>query len=230
MNQRPIFITGCPRSGTSIIAGVLSQAGVLTGRVDKMYEDIDIREKVMKPFLTICGIDKEGQYPLPIFHPSTVTQEMGSRWKKKMGYYMAAGKWMYKDSRLLLINPLLDMVYPGAIWIVVRRETQDIINSCMQTGYMDAFNSEEVRLKTRVETIKEGWAWWESQYAYMINELKNSGALVYEVWPQKMVEGNYQQMEAILKTLGIECDTEKLRAFIEPKLWKSIKKENNENN
>ena len=227
--DRPIYITGCPRSGTSIVAGVLQQAGAVTGRVDKMFEDIDIREKVIKPFLTAMGIDKEGQYPLPIFHPSTVTPNMVARWKQKMSNYVKPGKWMYKDSRLLLINPLIDMAYPEAVWIVVRREAEDIINSCLQTGYMDAFNSPEVREKTRVKTVMDGWAWWESHYAYMINELKDSGAMVMEVWPQQMVEGNYQQMEAVLKTLGLECATEKLRAFIEPKLWKSIKKQNDEN-
>jgi len=43
------------------------------------------------------------------------------------------------------------------------------------------------------------------------------------VWPERMVQGNYQQMYETIEWLGLRWKSEVL-TFIDPKLWKARRK------
>lgn len=71
--ERPIFVLGLPRSGTSLVAGLLGRCGVWTGTTvpggpenrHGFYEHELLREKVVKQILSRAGFDPLGSEPLP---------------------------------------------------------------------------------------------------------------------------------------------------------------------
>ena len=75
----PVFVTGVERSGSSIIARILSLCGVFTGTVSAMQENIQIKQWVDK-YYTLIGADLKGQDPLP----NTGEILIPTNWKSKI--------------------------------------------------------------------------------------------------------------------------------------------------
>ena len=73
MEDKSILITGCARSGTSMIAGIINMCGAFAGDTSGpnrynqkgMYENAKIRNSIVKPYLREIGMDPKGQFPLP---------------------------------------------------------------------------------------------------------------------------------------------------------------------
>ena len=65
----PILITGCPRSGTSLTAGIINKCEAWGGEMvgptphnpKGFFENIGLREKLTKPVLSAMGCDPLGQ-------------------------------------------------------------------------------------------------------------------------------------------------------------------------
>ena len=111
ITKPPILVTGIPRSGTSIIAGVVNLCNAFSGNISVnnskrrgMYENIQVREKIVKPYLDRIGGDPAGQYPILPTEQVSTPLDWGRRVEKIMeeeGYQ--EGSWMYKDNRSVLI-------------------------------------------------------------------------------------------------------------------------------
>ena len=73
MATNPILITGCARSGTSLVAGIFNICGAFGGEISGptiynkkgIFENAFIREMLVKPWLENVGADPMGQSPLP---------------------------------------------------------------------------------------------------------------------------------------------------------------------
>ena len=108
----PILITGCARSGTSLVSAIIHQAGAKAGAIGKAgdelnpsgyYENYEIIEKIDKKILAELGFDPMGQKELPgedierrdiradVF---AIAQDQG---------ILPGEKWYYKDAKLLLL-------------------------------------------------------------------------------------------------------------------------------
>lgn len=225
----PILITGCARSGTSLVAGIINLCGAFGGQMSGpnhnnakgMFENAYIRNQIVKPYLYKIGADKLGQYPLP--DPEKIP--IPSDWKyaieevmKNQGY--EDGPWMYKGAKSCLMWPVWHAAFPEAKWIIVRRKSTDIINSCMRTGFMRAFNNQQNQREVGAKSPEEGWLWWVHQHEARFAEMIVAGLDVLQVWPERMVERDYRQTNEMLSWLGLEWDN-KIFDFIEPKLWKA---------
>jgi hypothetical protein len=44
--------------------------------------------------------------------------------------------WMYKDTKMCQMWPVWNFAFPNARWIIVRRRTGDITQSCVKTAFM----------------------------------------------------------------------------------------------
>ena len=111
----PILITGCARSGTSLVAGIIHYCGgfggAMTGEMGHnpkgQFENWYLRDHVEKPVLSFYGADPMGQKPLP------ETQDMlPTPLLKEMFYLvMVNAGWVgqrifYKGAKLCLMWPL----------------------------------------------------------------------------------------------------------------------------
>jgi len=229
----PILITGCARSGTSMVAGIIhicgAFGGVMSGpnsnNAKGMFENAQIRNGIVKPYYRTINVDSLGQYPLP----QTDRIPIPTSWKNKVIEVMQdegyeSGPWMYKGAKMCQHWPVWDFAFPKAKWVIVRRKTPDIINSCMRTGFMRAFSKSQNQRAVKASNEYNGWLWWVHHHEEMFREMIGDGLIVQEVWPERMVDGDYSKIRQMIEWLGLEWKEDEVRGFIEPKLWKNRKK------
>jgi hypothetical protein len=204
----PIFITGCERSGSTIIARIVSHCGTFTGRTTEMLENIEIK-KLTDTYYDLIGADKKGQNPLP----DTKKLIIPTNWKQKIEDVLTDEKydnstWMIKGSRLCQTWPVWHYAFPNAKWVIVRRRTGDIIDSCLKTGYMTAYKD------------KEGWLGWVHEHEKLFVEMIEAGVNCKIVWPERMATGDYGQIFEMLDWVGLPWNNDIVQ-IVEPLLWNS---------
>lgn len=223
MKQPPILLTGAARSGTSMTAGILYLCGAFGGAMSGptqynkrgMFENANIRNKIVKPYLRRLGVDPLGQRPLPDVSSLTPYRSLRSSVcaiMQKEGY--KKGPWFYKGAKLCLIWPIWHKAFPKAKWIIVRRSDEDIINSCLHTGFMRGYST------------SEGWQYWVDEHKKRISEMKHSGMDVCEVWPSKFVAGDTSEIRGIVEDCGLLWNEDAVTDFITPALWSQRRKDN----
>lgn len=232
ITQPPILITGCARSGTSMVAGIINLCGAFGGIMSGpnhnnrkgMFENIKIRNELIKPYLMKLKADRLGQYPLPDIKNLFIYISLGEKIENIMieqGY--KNGLWMYKGAKMCLIWPTLNFTFPDAKWVIVRRKTDDIVNSCLNTGFMKAFKRIDVQKQIGVNNEIDGWKWWVNQHKKRFNEMESSNLNIRYIWPEKMVYEDYTEIKEVIEWLGLKWNN-KVYEFITPKLWKSKRK------
>ena len=228
----PILITGCARSGTSMVAGAINICGAFGGNMrgpnrnnkKGMFENHRIVERIVKPYLAKLGADRLGQFPLP----DVESLEIPVNWRHRVEEVIRSegykdGPWFYKGAKMCLIWPVWHYAFPDAKWVIVRRRTGDIVNSCLKTGFMRAFSRKEFQRAVGVDNEADGWIWWVRQHEKRFVEMIDAGLNCKIVWPERMVNGDYRQMMETMEWLGLEWNSEVL-SFIDPKLWKARRK------
>jgi hypothetical protein len=209
--KEPILITGMPRSGSSMIAAAISHCGAYAGECNKMYENVPLRDKVVKHYFDRNGFDSKGQYPIPLTHQVTTPENWKTMVEGVIGY--REEQWMYKDGRSCLIWPVWHNTYPDAKWVIVRRRTGDVIQSCLKTGYMTAYND------------ADGWLHWVHQYERKFVEMIEAGLNCKVIWPERMVDGDYKQLYDLCEWLGLTFDEGALE-YIKPLIWGTERRKN----
>ena len=228
--KEPILITGAARSGTSMVAGCINICGAFGGDMSGpnknnekgMFENQEIRNNVVKPYLRKIKADPLGQYPLPKETPIV------KNWKELVLSVMinqglsSDESWMYKGAKMTMHWRVWHDAFPNAKWVIVRRKTPDIIRSCQRTGFMRAFAYDKNQKAVSANSEADGWRWWVEQHEKQWQEMLNAGLNVRQVWPERMVNGDYSQMVSLIDWLNLEW-TDEVKKFIEPKLWKARK-------
>jgi hypothetical protein len=228
--ESPILITGAARSGTSMVAGVINQCGAFGGKMSGpnrnnakgMFENSYIRNSIVKPYLRKLNVDAKGQYPLPDINNLKPYPELRQHVIDTMlsqGYQ--SGPWMYKGAKMCLHWPIWNTAFPNAKWIIVRRRSEGIVNSCMRTGFMNAFDKQIVRKAVQVNTAEEGWKWWVKHHEKKFVEMFQAGLNGKSIWPHRMIDGDFSELRHIIEWLGLDYDEKKVKEFIEPKLYNS---------
>jgi hypothetical protein len=215
-----------------MVAGAINICGAFGGTMSGpnrnnqkgMFENHVIRNQIMKPYLQEIGADKMGQFPLP----EVSTLSIPINWKgrverilQEQGY--KSGPWFYKGAKMCLMWPVWHYAFPNAKWIIVRRRTGDIARSCCKTTFMRAFSRELTQRKVNAKSEFEGWIWWVRQHEKRFVEMIEAGLNVKQIWPERMVTGDYQQLYETLEWLGLSWKSDVL-GFIDPKLWKARRK------
>lgn len=213
----PIIITGCARSFTSLVAGIIARCGAYSGitcgatahNEKGQYENLAIRNGLVKPFLKAMHCDPMGQFPLP----ETDDIEIDPSWRLQVLSIMSMQGlksnqvWFHKEAKACLIWPQWNTAFPGAKWIITRRHDENIIQSCMKTPFMRAFKK------------PEGWQWWIDQHKKKFVEMNEAGLQMREVWPFKMIEHqDYTSMKEVVGWCGLKWNEKKIREFVTPNL------------
>lgn len=227
--QSPILITGAARSGTSLIAGAINSCGAYGGimsgpnknNAKGMFENVKIRNDILKPYLREMGFDPMGQYPLPIIEKLSIPMNWKDRVEsiiRQDGY--TGGPWMYKGAKMCLTWPIWNHAFPDAKWVIVRRKSEDIADSCMRTHFMRAFGNPNIQGAVGAKSAHAGWIWWVQQHEKRFVEMMNEGMNCKVVWPERMVNGDYSQLMDMADWLKLKWNSEVL-SFVDPKLWKA---------
>lgn len=231
--KSPIIVVGAARSGTSMVCGTIHLCGAWKGdtvgpsRYNEkgMFENHELREKVTKPLIFSAGGDRKGQFPLPKTKDVIIPHDLRDsvlKIIKKQGWTKDK-PWVYKGAKVCLVHPAWRYAFPDSRWVIVRRKTPDIINSCLRTGFMNAYALKKVQKQAGVSSEEEGWLQWIRKHEEKFVEIIQSGVNAKVVWPERMVESNYQQMMETIEWLGLEWNGKAVYDFIEPRLFHSRK-------
>lgn len=220
----PVFVTGIERSGSSLIARIIALCGAFSGKTTGMCENVAIKE-LMDQYYRSIKADVRGQYPLP-----TSTQlPIPHNWKDlvegrlRTEGYTGNPIWMYKGSRLGQTWPVWNYAYPDAKWIIVRRRTGDVIESCLKTGFMNAFGDKTIQQLVGVDNERDGWLWWVHQHEKLFTDMIETGLNVKVIWPERMLDGNFQQIHEMLNWIDLPWNTG-IISLLESTLIKSQKR------
>jgi len=120
-----------------------------------------------------------------------------------------------------------NQAFPDAKWIIVRRKTEDIVNSCLKTSFMRSFSDTSVCREIGVDNTREGWIWWVREHERMFLDMTRAGIDYTVIRPDRMAEGDYSQISAMLEWLGLPW-TESIVPNIEP-IFTNYKIKQNDN-
>ena len=225
MINDPILITGCARSGTSMTAGVIHYCGAFGGELagptrnnkKGMFENNRVREDIVKPLLRGIQADPMGQNPLPDIDAFEGNLSLPKITRTRVVSIMVEQglrdetDWFYKGAKMCLMWKLWHKAFPKAKWVIVRRDDQGIINSCMKTGFMSKYND------------AKGWQSWVDVHLQRFKEMKEEVDYV-EIYPKSMINGDFDAIRRTVRWLGLEWNGDKILDFITPALWSNIQR------
>lgn len=216
--DRPVFIVGAPRSGTSMVAGVFGQMGLWMGPTvagnknnqKGYFENGTIRETVIKPMLVKLGGDPLGIrdfFPVESIPPQPgLPGELVQLLQKQQ--YNGQMRWAYKEPKLTLLWPAFADAFPDADWIIVRRNIEDVVKSCQNTGFM-AKHSKDA----------EFWRHFVGRYSDRLDLLAASHHRVHELNADLLSAGKFHQARQIAENIGLDWHGKKATEFIDPALF-----------
>lgn len=226
IESKPILITGIERSGSSIVAKIIGLCGTYTGSLTKMNENINLKNLVSHLYCE-NELDPRGQFPIPVqpyislytynWKDSTLSAIHKDGYKKDI-------PWMYKSSRIGQMWPVWNESYPEARWVIVRRRTGDIIQSCFKTGFMTAFKDKGNLQKINAVNEAEGWMWWIHEQEQRFIEMEKAGLNMRIVWPERMAEEDFTQIKEVVEWLGLQWN-ENIPDLVHPLFANSKQKE-----
>lgn len=217
--HKPIFILGLPRSGTSMVAGILNICGAWMGKTvpgggvenpKGFFENVYLREAVNKKILANSGSDPLGVQTLPYFDelPSTNGLEQNILGLLEHEGYDFLRPWAFKEPKLTLIWPCFAEVFPNAHWLIVRRPTEHIVKSCLNTSFMKR-QSEDPAF----------WHQWAEAYLLRLDALKLSTNNWSEIWSQPLIDGDLSAIKPLVREYSLAWQEDKVRSFITPEYW-----------
>ncbi len=214
----PILVTGLPRSGTSLTAGCLLRLGAFGGQTiggdqnnpTGYFENVVLREQVVKVLLKGMGADPLGVHPLPELGRVHRIPGLGDAVLEEMVRqgYDGSGPWLYKGAKLTLLWPALADAFPRARWVVVRRDPDDVVASCLRTPFMRQHSDDPAFWREFVE-----------QYRTRLTALADFGCWTREFWPADLIRGELGPLRELAGELGLAWDQEPVAELVNARHW-----------
>jgi len=201
-----------------MVAGLISACGAWSGttvpgnesNIKGYYEHVNLRENVNKALLKKLGCDPLGVRILP---PTELPEELDFKdivlnIVEKDGY-TSKTPWMFKDAKMLLLWPYYRKHFPNATWIIVRRNREEIIDSCIRTSFMKQHSLD-----------RAFWERWCLEYEDRIDRLKASGAKYHEISANDVINPEARStLKKLIKKLKLKWNEKIIQDFIEPSVW-----------
>lgn len=131
VDQKPILIAGPPRSGTTLIAGLLAKHGVWIGRGrTTMY--LGTNPEFVSENQDIKAVYKEAARQEGYENWQVPVRYMNGTYLKKQDIeqFVPDGKrWLVKTSWNLIFSMSMRQMYPEALWVLPWRDKNKIVDS-----------------------------------------------------------------------------------------------------
>ena len=214
--NRPIFILGAPRSGLSLVAGSLNICGAWSedtstataANPEGVFNDRGLQNLIIKPILEKLNSDPLGVKDLPILESLQEIPNLKDVIFNIISNegYIDDTPWIFKETRLTLIWPILMFAFPDARWIIGRRETADIVRSCLKTDATQQRLSDPAIWKTRTEN-----------YLKRLELLKINMTSYNEIWPHRLTSDSLAPLESLVTELGLTWKADDVSSYIDKK-------------
>lgn len=203
-----ILVTGAARSGTSLTTRILQAHGCWLGpaqQVNDLYENLAIRQQILKPMLVAAGGDSRGQARLP--DTDNLPPRPGLRAFVLARLAGGDGPKAYKDAKLTLLWPAWAAAFPEAKWVVCRRDPERIVDSCVRTHFMKAHGED-----------RDGWRGWVAEHERRFDAMKAAGLDLVEAWPDDFIRDS-RAFRPVAEHCGLAFDAAAVAASVDPSRW-----------
>lgn len=213
-DQSPILIAGPPRSGTTMLAGLLYyHNGVWIGRSRKTKypgtnsdfgsENLDIKD-IMKR-LAAQLIYQNWHTPLP---DTPLIWHIRDRLKDDIESFVPENtRWLVKTSWLLAFHKAWDAIYPEAVWIFPKRSEESILDSMNRHPSM----------RKRPDNMKRKFI--QALHARQ-SETKSIVHNCIDIDVYKLSQQNRQEVQRLFDFLGSEVNWKVVNEWLDPKAMK----------
>lgn len=202
-----ILVTGCARSGTSLTTRILKAHGCWLGKpgeVNILYENTSVRQGVLKPYLKSLGCDPLGQKKLPDTNNLKPVPDLREKVLSRIGGQEPTA---YKDAKITLVWPVFAHAFPDARWVLVRRDRERIIDSCLRTEFMWSYSH------------REQWGAWVDEHERRFADMRTHLDLI-EVWPDRIME-EPEAFASIAEHCGLTFNRQAVERCIDKDKWHS---------
>lgn len=201
-----------------MVAGCLAACGAWTGETfagdadnpKGYFENVRLREAVDKTVLRALGCDPLGVDPLPPIE--TVPQQPALRQVVETVLdregYGRQRPWLFKDAKMTLLWPLWLSMFPDALWVIVERPEDEVVRSCLGTGFM-ARHSGDAGFWRRVVAA----------YSERLKSLETASTQCHRVNAGEIASGAAERLEAIAIAAGLDWNGAAVGAFVSRDLW-----------
>ena len=122
---------------------------------------------------------------------------------------MATSQKLHGCLKMLLLWPYYRKHFPNATWVILRREREEIIDSCIRTSFMKQHSLD-----------RNFWEGWCTEYESRIEQLKASGAKYYEISASDVIDPDARvTLRKLIKKLKLKWNEKTIQDFIEPSVW-----------
>lgn len=115
-------------------------------------------------------------------------------------------RWYYKNNKTLLTWRVWHHAFPNARWVIVKRDEEQIIRSCLRTEFMDAYDS------------RDEWRQYLNYHLALIDEIKSAVPNWHEFSIDRVFESDENEVREMVLFTGCTYQTEIMRC-IERRLW-----------
>jgi hypothetical protein len=172
-------------------------------RVNILYENVSIRENILKPYLIGVGADPLGQDKLP--DTNNLPSVKGLRDRIFQEFELGEAPFAYKDAKLTLVWPIFHHAFPEAKWVLVRRDKDKIVDSCVRALFM------------RKRNTRKGWERWVEEHEERFERMREELDLI-EVWTDSVVS-NPQEFARVTDFCKLKFRPDATNAAIKPPVW-----------
>jgi len=212
----PILIAAPPRSGTSMVAGLLAQHGVDPGNYKKRmrakgsprggnprggFEDIYIKA-VLKKILQYNGYEL---HPINV-QPTSFYDDPEFRDRILELVNDPEQLWLFKEFRILMTWPLWYNAFPNAMYVLNYRNKRDTLESMLK--------HKTVSLRGNRRGLEFWIDWARRRQKKVAKYCPHVWTYVDRIWQYDMVE-----TRKIVEACGLKFNEQTARNWIEAKFW-----------
>ena len=201
-----------------MVAGVLSACGAWCGSTvpgdetnpKGFFEHTIIREQIVKPMLTQIGADTSGVVSLPPLKLNMTVPKLD----QYLGDIIAGDgydgqqPWLYKDAKLSLLWPAFDAAFPEACWIIVRRNVDRVIDSCLNTPFMKQHSVD-----------RAFWHQFATAYQERLDALNKTVKHSVTLDVESIFQGDSRPLKTILPQCGLRHDQLAIDLLVDRRHW-----------
>lgn len=215
--RAPVIVIGMHRSGTSLVAKILSELGVYIGAELDRHNEAMCFKHVNQELLRSQGAHwaKPEPFVSKLGDCAFLEQKLGlalvslERWAPSYGEIDADQAWGWKDPRNTLTLPVWREIFPEARVIHVVRNGLDVALSLGRREprrLLRLLRRRPMRDEVMVPpTIARGYALWSS-YMHIALDLESHGSPWLTLRYEDIVSNPHPAVAALIQFLGIEVD------------------------
>jgi len=213
--DKMIFVGTCPRSGSSMICGVLERCGAFSGITNGataanergQYENGQMNAALFGSAFEATGaggnirvlrtLQDAGALPRIDYIEARITMLMRNQGYTSGAAYFKGGNFLY------FFDQIIDQM-PDAPWVLPVRDKKEIRRSMRRVGMAQTDEERDLLIDA---------------YRACYDLIEAKAKEVYLIDTNKVKDGDFTQIKAAVEAMGMIWNQEEVEEWIDPELW-----------